>query len=80
MNKTEILVSFLQHLFIKNADEDTDSIVKRITATKAGYNIVTRYNKYSVVVLQSTTDNPCINCNHTIYQYIDGTWVPICTL
>ena len=80
MNKVEILVSFLQYLFIKNADEDTDVTVKSITATKTGYNIVTKFNKYSVVMLKSVTQNPCVNCNHTIYQCIDGTWLPICTL
>lgn len=80
MHKTEILALILQDFFVRNADEDTDVSIKSITATKAGYTIVTKYNTHRIAVLQSTTDKPCINWNHTIYQYTDDTWVPICTL
>ena len=80
MHKTEILALILQDFFVRKADEDTDVTIKSITATKAGYTIVTQYNKHNIVVLKSATDKPCINWNHTVFQYIDGTWVPICTL
>lgn len=80
MHKTEILASILQDFFVRKADEDTDVTIRRITATRAGYTIVTQHNIHKVAVLNSATGNPCIKWKHTIYQYVDGTWVPICTL
>lgn len=81
MHKSELLVSILQQFFVRKADDDDrDVTIKSITATTAGYTITTKYNIHSISVLQSATGNPCIKWGYTIYQCIDGTWVPVCTL
>lgn len=80
MHKTEILALILQDFFVRKADEDTDVTIKSITATKAGYTIVTQYNIHKIEVPRSTTDKVYIKWNDTIYQFIDDTWVPLCTL